>query len=212
MPISITFVSRGKEVKDAAVRSRIRFEMRRTLIEIVQLLRVSPLVPRDRLILAGSFVSSPVRDDGRRIFGAAGSPQTHALVQDEGRRPGSKFPPPKPIEGWILRKGILKDAISESVSNAKKAGVRSLRGFTPSNFRAKGRGALARELRQARSKKSTRSAAVQVSSLLRGLTFAISGKIASKGIDANRFYEDIRAKIQPIFRERIAGAIGGGRK
>ena len=68
------------------------------------------------------------RVEGSRIVYEAFAPM-HYIFVDQGRQPGSKMPPIKPIKEWISRKGLDLNAFAVAKSIAKK-GIKPTRIYT----------------------------------------------------------------------------------
>ena len=71
-----------------------------------------PLVPVDEGPLRASGHVQLPRVTRRKVtvvLGYGGPAAQHAVVVHEGRRPGSKMPPPNALEGWASRHGIPTD-------------------------------------------------------------------------------------------------------
>jgi hypothetical protein len=74
----------------------------------------------DGVLRASGFVDPPQQTpEGTRIqLGYGGASKTYAIVVHEGRKPGSKMPPPKALEPWVRKKlGVPADEVA-SVSFA----------------------------------------------------------------------------------------------
>lgn len=66
---------------------------------------VAPLTPVGvTSLLRGSWIADPVIANGASLVGVLGNPQSYAEVMEEGRRPGSRMPPPDAIASWVATK------------------------------------------------------------------------------------------------------------
>ncbi len=85
---------------------------------------------RDTSALARSWTSE-VHGLTAEVF----SPLQYAIVEEEGRRPGAKMPPPAALEGWARRHGFPTDrgalfVLARAIGRRGRKGRFHLRGAT----------------------------------------------------------------------------------
>lgn len=204
MPIEINVtVNRRPTQTVAEFRGRVWRGLMATAVEVKSALKASARVPINTGALRNSIDIFP-RPTELRIL--VGSPLRYAIIQEEGRRPGQRWPPDQPIRQWILNKGLFNQALKNVVAVQK---------FRPSKKRTKGLAGIAgrtlggfQQRTKAAERRGNQSAASKARRLLDQLTFAVRRKIGVKGYGGRRFFQAAAVNARPLLVANIRRAVG----
>jgi hypothetical protein len=192
MPVKIELAIEGTALNVPRFRSKLWAALRRTGIEATTAIKTARTMP----VNTGALRQSIGRRDNQaalQVF--VGSPLNYAIVMEQGRRPGKRFPPPEPIAQWLVRKGIYKGSSARGELNA----MRSLDPREPRTPKVGKRKARASRVPSLGQKALS----------LAGLTFLVQRKIAEKGSPqgkegrGHRFFRITSRKVPAQLRRNI---------